>query len=553
MDSFSELVAVFGRSHPLLLHLPIGMLVGLGMLECVAVIRRQAAASRLLVLIAASSAILGAVSGWVLHLEPGYASSEVLEWHQRLGIATAVGATVCFALRMFAATKFYRMALLLTLVVMAPAGHFGAEMTHGKGFLLAPLEDAEATEIPEYIAPIAEDGALAQASFELHVAPLLKARCHKCHGPRKSKGDLRLDTVEFLLAGGENGPVIASVAEGSNASPPAPEDSEIFARLLLPLEDEDHMPPESKTQLTAAEIELLRAWLVAAAPFEGEFPLADGATLPAPPQADPPPIDRGPAAADRPSSAPESALAALREHLVHVQLADPESVALWIDFAAPAATIDAAMVEELLTPLKDFVGELSLARTHIHDANLELIGSMPRLTRLDLRETAVSDVGLVFLRGQESLHELVLSRTQLTDDVLATLLELPGLTRLWVWDAGLTTEGIATLRQALPQVHIDAGDSANRAALETEAELVFSGEAPLIDSPPADSTPPGDLAISTSVELLVPINSACPVTGKPIDSRYAVVFEGRVIGFCCPNCPKTFWQNPAAFLVTLTE
>jgi len=553
VDSFSDFVAVFGRFHPLLLHLPIGMLVGLGIVELVAVMRRQAAAPRLLVLIAAFSAVLGAVSGWVLHLEPSYASSDVLEWHERLGIATAVGAAVCFALRVFAATKFYRLALLLTLGVMAPAGHFGAEMTHGKGFLLEPLEGGEATEIPEYLAPIANDDGLAMASFELHIAPLLKVRCHKCHGPRKSKGDLRLDTVEFLLAGGENGPVIASMADGSNASPPAPEDSELFARLLLPLEDDDHMPPESKTQLTAAEIELMRAWLAAAAPFDVEFTLAEGATLPAPPKPDPPRTGRGPASADRPTPAPETALVALRERLVHVQLVDPEAVALWIDFAAPAVTINDEAVQELLTPLQDYVGELSLARTHITDSSLEMIGAMPHLSRLDLRETAVSDAGLKFLRGHEGLHELVLSRTQVTDDVLATLLELPGLTRLWVWDAGLTVEGTAALRQALPHVHIDAGDLVNSEALETEAELVFTGDAPAIDSPPADSTLPDDLSNTTSVDVLTPINTACPVTGKPIDPRYSVVFEGRVIGFCCPNCPKTFWENPATFPVILLE
>jgi YHS domain-containing protein len=32
-----------------------------------------------------------------------------------------------------------------------------------------------------------------------------------------------------------------------------------------------------------------------------------------------------------------------------------------------------------------------------------------------------------------------------------------------------------------------------------------------------------------------------------VNPKYAVVFEGKVIGFCCPNCPKEFWADPKAF------
>jgi hypothetical protein len=25
------------------------------------------------------------------------------------------------------------------------------------------------------------------------------------------------------------------------------------------------------------------------------------------------------------------------------------------------------------------------------------------------------------------------------------------------------------------------------------------------------------------------------------------VFDGKIVGFCCPNCPKEFWADPQAF------
>jgi len=44
--------------------------------------------------------------------------------------------------------------------------------------------------------------------FREQVWPLLEARCVKCHGTEKQKGDLRLDSREAALKGGENGPAL---------------------------------------------------------------------------------------------------------------------------------------------------------------------------------------------------------------------------------------------------------------------------------------------------------------------------------------------------------
>jgi hypothetical protein len=44
--------------------------------------------------------------------------------------------------------------------------------------------------------------------FETNVRPLLLERCHRCHGPRKQQGGLRLDARESVLKGGDSGPVV---------------------------------------------------------------------------------------------------------------------------------------------------------------------------------------------------------------------------------------------------------------------------------------------------------------------------------------------------------
>ncbi|MDZ4828772.1 MAG: YHS domain-containing protein, partial [Phycisphaerae bacterium] len=54
-------------------------------------------------------------------------------------------------------------------------------------------------------------------------------------------------------------------------------------------------------------------------------------------------------------------------------------------------------------------------------------------------------------------------------------------------------------------------------------------------------------AVIAALPSLKPINAVCPVSGTPVDPRYTIVYEGKVIGFCCPNCPKKFWDDPKAF------
>ena len=80
------------------------------------------------------------------------------------------------------------------------------------------------------------------------IKPLLKERCVSCHGTVKQKGDLRLDA----------GTLIPKEAHES-----------LLERIVSSDEDEK-MPPEGK-RLSAEQVELLRQWIAAGAPFpQGE-------------------------------------------------------------------------------------------------------------------------------------------------------------------------------------------------------------------------------------------------------------------------------------------
>ncbi len=97
--------------------------------------------------------------------------------------------------------------------------------------------------------------------FNRDIRSILSDRCFACHGPDEGQRqtDLRLDLAENAVAKLESG-VIAVV-------PGRPEQSELIARITSDDPSLKMPPPDSKKQLSAAEIELLRKWIEQGAPF----------------------------------------------------------------------------------------------------------------------------------------------------------------------------------------------------------------------------------------------------------------------------------------------
>lgn len=84
-------------------------------------------------------------------------------------------------------------------------------------------------------APLANVGALASSNefFETRIRPYLYENCYKCHGGEKTSAELRVDTRESLLEGGEHG---AAVVPGDSRS-------SLLLLALDPAHEELMMPP----------------------------------------------------------------------------------------------------------------------------------------------------------------------------------------------------------------------------------------------------------------------------------------------------------------------
>jgi hypothetical protein len=96
--------------------------------------------------------------------------------------------------------------------------------------------------------------------FTDEVRPLLKAKCLVCHGddPKGVKGGLDLRTRAAALKGGESGePAIV---------PGDPAKSPLFVSVTRPA-DGLQMPPKENDKLTTAQVDLLKRWIAAGAPW----------------------------------------------------------------------------------------------------------------------------------------------------------------------------------------------------------------------------------------------------------------------------------------------
>jgi len=85
--------------------------------------------------------------------------------------------------------------------------------------------------------------------FELSIRPVLAGTCFKCHGGESTGGNLRVDSREALLAGGERGPALT----------PGKPDESLLLKALKHADPEVQMPPEG--QLAAGTIDAFSRWI----------------------------------------------------------------------------------------------------------------------------------------------------------------------------------------------------------------------------------------------------------------------------------------------------
>jgi hypothetical protein len=106
----------------------------------------------------------------------------------------------------------------------------------------------------------------------------------------------------------------------------------------------------------------------------------------------------------------------------------------------------------------DGLRELDLSGSQVTDAGLGFLAGAQSLMALTLWDTHVTDAGLHHLQELPSLVELDLGATAITDQGLAELAVLP-LRWLSLRDTLVSVEGLRALREALPGCRVEPAET----------------------------------------------------------------------------------------------
>jgi uncharacterized membrane protein len=115
---------VFGRAHPVVLHMPFGVLAALALLEIWCLLRRRPLEFQtraLLVGLAMVSAVLAAGSGWFLGLDDDY-GGDTLILHRNLGLGVAGVSVMMAAAAWRDMRQLYGVSLGFAILALAAAG-----------------------------------------------------------------------------------------------------------------------------------------------------------------------------------------------------------------------------------------------------------------------------------------------------------------------------------------------------------------------------------------------------------------------------------------------
>jgi len=460
--TISELI---GHFHPVLVHLPIGILLLAGLFQLLALKPKYAslhAATSIALFWGMISAIASCISGYLLSQSGDY-EEELVSTHKWFGISTAFISLIAYLFNRWE-NVFAKWVILLMLPLIIVTGHLGGTLTHGSNYLIEGFSKAEEVKEKE-IKPIAD---VQEANVYADIVqPIFENKCYTCHNKRKKKGGLRLDEPAFILKGGKDGEVI---------KPGNSEESDMMKRLLLPRNHEDHMPPKEKPQLKDNEIEILHWWIATGASFDKKTK-----ELEQPEKIKPILLALQKVVKKIPSDLPqtpvnmadEKAIQKIKGRGIVILPVAQNSNYLKANFI----TVDSITTNDiaLLLPVKKQLVWLNLGGKKLPDTILATISQLTNLSRLQLDYTAITDKGLASLQSLVNLQYLNLVGTNITIQGVMQLKTLPRLQAIYLYKTFISSSDWQTLKNTFPRVTLDTGGY-YVPILETDTTIVMPPE-----------------------------------------------------------------------------
>lgn len=480
-EAMPDLVRFIGRFHPVILHLPIGMLTLVLLLEIGSfLLKKPSQTSGTALFFAAVTSVAAVLAGFLLYQgESDWASSPGATRHLWWGIGFSCVTILTFVSkswldRNMAPAMGYRALLALSAVVMTMASHEGASLTHGPDYLTKYAPPALKKAIGEPVKPTPNADPAAAADLVIYsdiVAPMLEEKCWKCHNSEKQKGKFRMDTYDFLVKGGKEG---AGIVAGDAAK------SNIVIRAELPTSNDERMPPEEKPGLTAEQLLVIKWWLnqgaSATATLSSTSPPNEVAAViaklkPTPKNAAP--SNPAEATGDKNNNAPSEVKPAdaasgqdanLKSAIANLQKSYPGAVQ-FESLASNNVTFTAVSMRGKyadddavkLGPVLNHLVSADFSATEVSDKTVALLKEAKELKSLRLSETKITDAAAAALASMNSLESLNLYGTTVTDATMSQLGTLSKLKKLYIWQTKITPAAIDEFKKKVPQCQVING------------------------------------------------------------------------------------------------
>ncbi len=451
---------IIGRFHPLVVHLPIGIFILALTMAMASRFKKLAYLDKsiaFILLIGLASSVIALFTGWIMPKEGAYDAGLI-----QLHFWFAVGMTISFLLVYLShqserhwLSKLYLPLFFLSTILLIITGHYGGSLTHGADFLTAPIESKSSLLVRDI---------QNQLTYEDLIQPILKQKCFSCHNPNKTKGGLLMSTVEGLMKGGDNGPII--IAKDLI-------NSTIIKRIHLPITHKKHMPPKGKNQMTANEVKLLEWWIKEGANFNQKINKLE--------QSDS--IKSILKAYEKASSidADFSSIKPLEESKINSLLSEGYKVT-GLNQADPFINISFARDTQItkkkfdkILKIADNVVELDLSFSRIPKNIFQKLHKFKHLKILKLQGSNVKSENLKNLSKLKYLEKINLYDTKIDDKVFNYLNSTESISEVFLFGSKVTEKSINTYKVNNPRVKISH---------QSDADLFGSSQlaSPLINS-----------------------------------------------------------------------
>lgn len=442
-----------GRLHPLVLHFPIVLIILCLVFEITRhyqLVKIADSVMMILLITAAFSTLISVGAGFFLLASGDYAGI-LMEQHYWAGVITGftIFTTVALFITNWSTGRLYwsyLVALIISNVAVGLASHLGGSITHGKDYLtehLALIMNTTETHDRKTAAEM--------LVYDDMIAPIFEAKCLSCHNSQKAKGRFLMTSYKNLMKPGDsNSPSI---------TPASPEKSELYNRVILPEDHDDHMPPQGKTPLTPDEISLLKYWIETGAQAGQHVDEAKKV--------------------DTVRAIVENLLPELSRYRRKAQVALLKTKALEHELSQIASTLAISITKDstsdenlyqiamrfppapltneqfkLLHPYAEVFSKASLVSSGIDDDGLYFIGQMVNLERLFLQKTRVDGSGIIYLQNLSKLRILNLSFTKVDDKSAIDLLKIPNLEEVYLYQTNTSKQVVDALQKNKPGLKI---------------------------------------------------------------------------------------------------